>query len=227
MKQIVTQGIVLSRTDFGEADRILNFLTPEHGKVAGIAKGVRKSKSKLAGGIELFSVSELSFIVGRSNIYTITSARLIKHYDNIVKDLARTNPGYEFIRLLNKATEDNPEPAYFDLLKTAFEAMNDPEIDPEITVLWFGMQIIKLAGHQPNLYTDNEGSKLEASSNYDFDFERMQFAKKERGKFNANHIKFLRLGFSSAHPHILSRVNKKSALVKMALSFVKSLQTIS
>jgi DNA repair protein RecO (recombination protein O) len=58
MKTIVTKGIVLTRTDYGEADRILHFLTPDQGKIAGIAKGVRKSKSKLAGGIELFSVSK-------------------------------------------------------------------------------------------------------------------------------------------------------------------------
>src|SRR5205814_1274862 len=107
---INTQGVVLSRTDFGEADRIIHFLTPDHGKVTGIAKGVRKSKSKLAGGIELFSISELTFIVGKSEIYTIISARLINHFDNIVKDLNRTNIGYDFLRMVNKATEDNTGP---------------------------------------------------------------------------------------------------------------------
>jgi DNA repair protein RecO (recombination protein O) len=123
-RTINTQGVVLSRTDFGEADRIIHFLTPDHGKVTGIAKGVRKSKSKLAGGIELFSVSELTFIVGKSEIYTIISARLEKHFDNITKELERTNVGYETIRLLNKATEDNPEPEYFNLLTHVFEALN-------------------------------------------------------------------------------------------------------
>jgi len=51
MKRINTHGIVLARTDFGEADRILTFLTPDNGKVKAIAKGVRKQKSKMAGGI--------------------------------------------------------------------------------------------------------------------------------------------------------------------------------
>jgi DNA repair protein RecO (recombination protein O) len=151
MKTIVTTGVVLSRTDFGEADRILHFLTPDNGKITGIAKGVRKSKSKLAGGIELFSVSELSFIVGKSEIYTIISARLVKHYDNIVKELERTNTAYEIIRMLNKATEDNPEASYYQLLVQSLEALDDLELNPKITDLWFKMQIIKLAGHSPNL----------------------------------------------------------------------------
>ncbi|MDO8591465.1 MAG: DNA repair protein RecO, partial [bacterium] len=71
MNRYVTQGIVLSRTDFGEADRILTFLTNDHGKVRAIAKGVRKSKSKLAGGIELFSISDLTLIIGRGEINTL------------------------------------------------------------------------------------------------------------------------------------------------------------
>lgn len=59
---IVTSGIVLNRINFGEADRILTVITPDQGKLSLIAKGVRKEKSKLAGGIELFSVSNISFI---------------------------------------------------------------------------------------------------------------------------------------------------------------------
>ena len=56
-----TLTIVLRRTDFGEADRILTLLTPE-GKKTAIARGVRKPKSKLAGGIELFSLNEVVLI---------------------------------------------------------------------------------------------------------------------------------------------------------------------
>lgn len=65
MNQIVTKGIVLSRTEFGEADRIITVLTTDHGKIRLIAKGVRRIKSKSAGGIELFSVSDITYIPGR------------------------------------------------------------------------------------------------------------------------------------------------------------------
>ena len=109
MNRIVTKGIVLSRTNFGEADRILSFLTPDHGKIRAIAKGVRKQQSKLAGGIEIFSISDLTFLEGRSEINTLMSSRLDKHYANIVKNLERTTAAYELIRLTNKATEDAPE----------------------------------------------------------------------------------------------------------------------
>jgi DNA repair protein RecO len=68
--QIVTKGIVLSRRDYQEADRILSVLTPDNGKVSLIAKGVRKPKSKLAGGIELFSVSQLTYLPSHNDLKT-------------------------------------------------------------------------------------------------------------------------------------------------------------
>src|SRR3954464_12617433 len=128
MKQFLTKGIVLSRTDYGEADRILTLLTPEQGKLRLMARGVRRAKSKLAGGIELFSVSDITFIRGRGDIGTLISARLNKHYANIVKDIDRVQLGYELIKQLNKATEDEPEEGYFHLLNQALETLDNKEI---------------------------------------------------------------------------------------------------
>lgn len=215
MKQYTTKGIVLARTDYAEADRILTFLTPSHGKVKAIAKGVRKSKSKLAGGIELFCVSDLTVIKGRSDIGTLISTRLFKNYSNIVKDLDRTNTGYEFIRMINKSTEDGSEEAYFNLLRSAFMALDDKQLDHKITSLWFSMQLLKLAGHAPNLHTDSHGSKLKPSGTYDFHMDRMQFTPdlSEQGAFNANHIKFLRLGFAAAKPQALDRIQGVQTMV--------------
>jgi DNA repair protein RecO (recombination protein O) len=80
VKSLQTKAIVLSRTDYGEADRILTFLTPHEGKLRLMARGVRKAKSKVAGGIELFSTSDISFLRGRGEIGTLISARLRKYY---------------------------------------------------------------------------------------------------------------------------------------------------
>jgi DNA repair protein RecO (recombination protein O) len=48
----VTDAIVLSRFDFGEADRILTLLTPELGKIKAIAKGIRRPTSRIGGSLE-------------------------------------------------------------------------------------------------------------------------------------------------------------------------------
>src|ERR1700761_4426140 len=115
MKQILTTGIILSRPDYGEADRIITVLTPDRGKLRLMARGVRKVKSKLAGGIELFSTSHITYIEGRGEIGTLVSTRLIKHYGNVINDIDRVQLGYELIKQTNRATEDEPEAAYYEL----------------------------------------------------------------------------------------------------------------
>ena len=57
MKTSRSRAIVLRRTNFGEADRIVDLLTPS-GRVSVMARGVRREKSKLAGGIELFALCD-------------------------------------------------------------------------------------------------------------------------------------------------------------------------
>lgn len=222
MKQVRSQAIILSRTDYGEADRILTLLTADHGKLRAIAKAVRKSTSKLAGGIELFSVSDICFVSGRGALMTITSTRLVKHYGNIVKDIDRTNAAYHIIKLLDRSTEDSTEPAYFDCLKAALEALDDFNIHPDLTRLWFDMQLLKLAGHMPNLKDDTSGAKLEAGRHYEFDFEQMAFNEptSRQGGFGSDEIKFLRLGFAAERPHLLQRVNEADKLRAMADSLV-------
>jgi DNA repair protein RecO len=226
MRQFRTQAIILNRTDYGEADRVITFLTPDHGKVRAIAKGVRRSQSKLAGGIELFSVSDLSFIIGKSEINTLRSSRLVKHYGSIVKDLDRTNSAYGVIKKLDKATEEAPEPDYFYLLQEAFESLDDSSINLELINLWFDMQLLRLGGHTPNLRTDDKANKLSPDKIYSFDSENMRFHEDGRGKFTADHIKFLRLGFSHNSVKVLCRVKGCVKLSKDALPLVQSVSAV-
>ncbi|HSH18176.1 MAG TPA: DNA repair protein RecO, partial [Candidatus Saccharimonadales bacterium] len=211
--QIITTAIILSRTDFGEADRILTLLTPDQGKLRLMAKGVRRVKSKLAGGIELFSVSDITYIKGRGDIGTLVSTRLIKHYGRIVTDVGRTMLGYELIKQLNKATEDEPESDYFDLLQQTFEALDDIGVPTELIGLWFSAQLLKLSGHMPNLTHAAGGAKLEAGKAYEFSFDDASFQSRPDAPFGADDIKFLRILFSGTPPAVIARVGGAAALV--------------
>ena len=223
MKQVVTQAIVLGRTDYGEADRILTLLTPDQGKLRLLAKGVRRVKSKLAGGIELFSVSTITFVRGRGEIGTLVSTRLVKYCGHIVEDLDRTMLGYELIKQLNKITEDEPGEEYFDLLKQAFEALDDASIQLPFVRFWFSAQLLRLGGHTPNLQTDAGGQKLAQDQNYTFGAEDMCFAPSERGRYGASHIKFLRLSFAGHPPKTLAQVQGGTALADELLPLVATM----
>ena len=225
MKQFVTTGIVLSRTDYGEADRILTVLTPDHGKLRLMARGVRKIKSKLAGGIELFSTCHITYIEGKREIGTLISTRLIKYYGNIVKDIERVQVGYELIKLLNKVTEDHPEADYFKLLDQSFRALDEAKINLELIRVWFQAQLLRQAGHAPNLQSDTAGDKLDPKATYNFDFEAMTFISHNPGKFRADHIKTLRLLFSNHPPEALSRIDGLTSLLNDLSPLVRTMLT--
>jgi DNA repair protein RecO (recombination protein O) len=213
----------LSRINYGEADRIVTMLTPDHGKLRLMVRGVRRLKSKLAGGIELFSVSDITYVQGRGDLGTLISARLNKYYANIVKDIDRVQTGYDLIKQLNKATEDQPESDYFDLLQQAFAALDDEEISLDLIRLWFEAQLLRLGGHAPNLRTDTSGQTLTPDQTYDFDHDAMAFTPRSKGAFTADHIKFLRLIFNGHPPKTLTKVSDSEVLVNSILPLVRGM----
>jgi DNA repair protein RecO len=212
VKQIVTRAIVLSRTDYGEADRIITLLTPEYGKLRMMARGVRKAKSKLAGGIELFSVSDITYMPGKGDLGTLVSARLDQHYGQIVQDINRVQLGYELIKLLHKITEDEPEPEYFALLQQAFAGLNS-DIDLDLLRLWFLAQSLRLGGSTPNLVTDTDGEPLQSDTVYNFDFDSMAFATHPAAQFKASHIKVLRILFHVSELNTVRQVQGTTDLL--------------
>lgn len=196
MKPTVTQGIILSRVSYQEADRILTILSSDEGKLRVIAKGVRKERSKLAGGVELFSINELSFLRGRGEVGTLVSSRLVKYFEDIVKDVDRTMYGYDFLKLINKVTEDNSGREYFDLTWQVLQALNHPEISLPIVKLWADSRLLAAAGYSPNLQTDTNDNKLVAENRYDFEIAEMAFVSRLDGLYSSSHIKLLRLALT-------------------------------
>ena len=71
-----TEAIIIKKTKLGEADRILTLYTPHLGKIQGVARGVRRPRSKLAGHLELLTHSQVSLARGR-NLDTITGSQTI------------------------------------------------------------------------------------------------------------------------------------------------------
>lgn len=224
MNQVATKGIVIARTNFGEADRILTIITPDYGVVSVIAKGVRKQKSKLAGGIELFSESDITYIKGRGEVYTLISTRLLKHYEKITSDINRTMLGYEYLKQIKKISQEQCEPEHYDLLSVGLKWLNKPKVKLSINELWFYARLLWLDGRMPNLTTDNFGKDLLATNVYNFNYESMSFEPSPEGKLTASHIKLLRLSVAKS-PKLLSTVIVDEARLNQTLGLIKSIHS--
>lgn len=222
MKTQSDTGIILRRIDYGEADRIITFLTATNGKIRAIAKGVRKSRSKLAGGIELFSVSELHFIKGKGDIDTLMSTRLIRHYGEIVKDLERTELAYKFIKQIDKAVEDGTGQEYFEILDESLAALNIPSISSLLAELSFFTRVLKELGHIPEFSTDFKGKPLDPDASYQFDYDSVSFAVHPEGQFNKNHLKVIKL-LSLNSPKAVAKITDIDKYCQEIAPLIKSL----
>jgi DNA repair protein RecO (recombination protein O) len=215
MNQIVTKGIVLRRINYGEADRIVTYITPDLGKISLMVKGVRKPKSKLAGSIELFGESQITLILGKGDIGNLVSARLIKNYGEISKDLERTDFTYKIIQLINKNLEVASGSEFYQLVKEAYDNINDLSVDLRITQIWFGLNFLDIMGHQPQLAVKVFTGKID---NFDFSLETMEFIEHSDGEYTKNDIKYLRLALLNK-PKFLSKIQSSDASLQH-LSFL-------
>ena len=224
MKQYTTKAIVLRRTNYGEADRIVTFLTPK-GKVRAMVRGVRRSKSKLAGGIELFSESTITFLETRGDLMRIVSTRLDKHWDAIVGDLQRMMFGYEAMKLVDKIIEDESEEDFYLLLRSTLESLASSGMPLMITELWFYLNLLKIQGNSPNLEHDSEGNKLEEGKLYVFALDDMCFNVNTMGNYRAEHIKLFRLCLAQP-PRVIGQVKGLSSLSETISNFIVMLRSL-
>jgi DNA repair protein RecO (recombination protein O) len=213
-----TKGLVIRRQEFGEADRIVTLLTKDLGKVSAIAKGSRRLKSKLAAGIELFSLSDFTLIHGRSKLLTISSAKLVDSHKQLVAEYERISVGSEIFRHINKLIEEEEGAEFYPIISLTINSLDDPDSPTELAQAWFYMQTLKLMGHAPNLTDDSSGKDLEADQNYVFDPIAGTLAptQMEVTILKSEHIKTWRL-LLEREPKVLSRINGLSEAVTESL----------
>jgi len=186
-----THAIVLRRTNYGESDRILSLLTPE-GKYAVLAKGARKEKSKLAGGIELFSVGDVVIHQGKGSLSLLTSAKLIRFYRNILADMTSLEFASDFLKKIEKVSEQTDNPEYFDVIDQSLAGL-DRHYPPNLVKTWFILNLAQALGEEINLSTDVDGEKLNAESRYFWDGIECALRSNPQGQIDASGIKLARL----------------------------------
>lgn len=190
-----TRAIVLRRTNYGESDRILNLITPV-GKIAVLARGVRKEKSRLAGGVELFTVSDVVVHEGRGKLATLTGAKMLRFYGKILTDLALLELVSGFMKRIERAAEQTDNPEFFEILDQALAGL-DRGISPMLVSTWFDFNFLRATGEEINLLYDTSGEKLSANQQYIWDDIEQSLRPDPAGVIGANEIKLARLLWSS------------------------------
>jgi DNA repair protein RecO (recombination protein O) len=143
------EAVVLRKLDYGEADRIYTLLTKEHGKIGAIAKGVRKTSSKLASALEVYSQVDIQLAHGR-NLDVIAQV-VRKQKPRIEAELERTSRAALIAELAERMCEDrHPIEGLYELTCWALDELAvDPE--PRRAGAFFLSAALDLMGYAPQL----------------------------------------------------------------------------
>jgi len=163
-----TEAIVLRSMDLGEADRVLTVLTPRLGKLRVIAKGVRRPRSRLGGGLEPFSDTQLVLAVGRT-FDVVTGAALEDPHLGLRDDLHSTAAAWYVVELTDRFCEGAADShGAFVVLAQALAGLDAPAglVSREVVARWFELHLLDAMGFRPELTRCLEcGAAIEPEGN--------------------------------------------------------------
>jgi DNA repair protein RecO (recombination protein O) len=146
-----TEAIVIRRSNIGEADKILTVYTPGKGKLKLVAKGVRRTTSRMGGHLEMFMQCRLLVAKGR-NLDIITQSETLKPFKELRNNLTLFAYACYGLELLDKLTEEEGSENYpvFSLLSEFLEALDSGQ-DPISTTRAYEIHLLGYLGYRPQI----------------------------------------------------------------------------
>ncbi|MDR0849721.1 MAG: DNA repair protein RecO [Propionibacteriaceae bacterium] len=151
------EAVVLRTYRLGEADRIITLLTRRHGKVRGVAKGVRRTSSKFGARLEPFAHVDLQITEGRTlDIFTSVVTKTLFSKD-VVDDYGRYTAAEAMVEVADKVVSEEGIPALqqYLLLVGALRALCEGTTDgprPAVVILdSYMLRATAIAGYTPAL----------------------------------------------------------------------------
>lgn len=145
-------AVVLRAYPLGEADRILNLLTEEHGLVRAVAKGVRKPSSRFGSRLQPLNQVQVLLYQGR-NLATISSVDSVQLYGSrIAGDYVRWSAGHVLAEATERLVTEEHEPArpQYRLLASGLSALADAQHDPRLVIDAFLLRSLATGGWAPS-----------------------------------------------------------------------------
>lgn len=148
--ELTLTALVLKRFDQGESDRHLILLTRERGRVDAIAKGARKSGSRLSAAAEPMSHVQLQLAAGRKRAY-VSQVQPISSFRGLRTDFGRMSHGLALMEILAAmATHELVNEELFDFAIQALHAIEHCP-DPTAALVWAEVGLLDYEGVRPQL----------------------------------------------------------------------------
>ena len=152
MPLIETEGLVIKSYNLAEADRIVVFLTHDHGVVRGVAKGAKRLKSKFGSGLEPFSVVRLTYFQKDSvELVSIQKAELVRSYFAAASDPDFLQKfSYLGDLLAAFSPPHDPNETLYRMACACLEATAERPANLASVGVYFELWLLRLSGYLPD-----------------------------------------------------------------------------
>jgi len=149
MNNYVTEAINLKSYNLNDADKIIVMYSKDNGLIKGVAKGIKKPKSKLGARMDLLVANSLQLLKGRS-MDTIVQAQTVNNFRKSREDfdkLMLSSYVSELVMNFGEGSEAASKEIY-ELLYKALNRISDSESkkDALIAVIKFQLKILLVMG---------------------------------------------------------------------------------
>jgi len=152
MGLIETEALILKTYSLAEADKIVVMLTQNEGLVRGVAKGAKRLKSRFGGGLEPFSIVNLTYFQKEEReLVSINQVELVKSYFQSASDPQFLQKFSYLSDLLTEfAPPHDPNENLYRMAKVCLETAAQNPASLENVVLYFELWILRLGGYLPD-----------------------------------------------------------------------------
>jgi len=150
VREISDEAVVLRTYKSGESDRVVVLWTRQHGKLRVLAKGVRKTSSRMGATLETLAYVTVDLVKSRGEFYI---ARHVQHKERLAtlrSSYLRISAGYAVVEAVDAIPSDGvPDEAIFDLLIRVLLTLDDESFDSTLVPSSFYFRLLALDGSEP------------------------------------------------------------------------------
>jgi DNA repair protein RecO (recombination protein O) len=149
-----TQAIVLRSQDLGETSKIVTLFTDGYGKIAVVAKGARRPRSRFGASLDLFAHSRIVFYKRRSgDLHIISESVLVKDFYGLREDVRRLGFASAAVELVDRLVmREDRIPELFPLLLSGLQVLEGGQrLSPLLSALM--LKIAAVLGFRPQLFS--------------------------------------------------------------------------
>ncbi|GAA0330973.1 DNA repair protein RecO [Oceanobacillus oncorhynchi subsp. oncorhynchi] len=143
-------GMVLKTKDYGETHKLVTIYSGKFGKFQALAKGAKKTKSRMAAVTQPFVFARFFVYVG-SGLSTIQQGELLNSHRKIREDFVKTAYCSYIAELTDKLLENkNIDPYLFGQFQQTIAWIEEND-QAEIPIMMYELKLYKKAGFAPVL----------------------------------------------------------------------------